>query len=156
MPKFQSIIVVLKTTTNFWQVPFLKFSNKKRKISFRNGVTIKADLLEYRKTRDVFLYLGKNNFKIEKSKNGVLITKIQPSFSCLVPSVENMPFVYLLLSLSSQNWGIKQTDLFSFDVDQNLASYNIQALDNSLFLFKSEDFSFIRSLRFVESLLVGI
>ena len=133
----------LKTTKNFWQVPFLKAGPQNRKIFFRNGITMEVDLAGYRKIRDLFYYLGDQKFNIEKSNQGFVVSKKHPLFSCLAPSVETLPFFDFLLSLTSQNWNVSQIDALTFKVDKTPSFYEIQRLDGRLFVAKSERVSFM-------------
>ena len=71
MANLELIKRMLKTTKNFWQVPFLKFSPKKRKIHFRNGVTLELDLVGYRNFRDLFYTLNLKKFKVTKNSRGI-------------------------------------------------------------------------------------
>jgi hypothetical protein len=73
MSNLELIQRMLKTTKNFWQVPFLKFRPKKRKINFRNGATLELDLVGYRNFRDIFYTLNLKKFQVNK-----LFEKIWP------------------------------------------------------------------------------
>jgi hypothetical protein len=78
MANLELIQQMLKTTKNFWQIPFLKFSPKKRKIKFRNGAIIELDLAGYRNFRDLFYTLNLKKFKVTKNSEAFVISKKQP------------------------------------------------------------------------------
>jgi hypothetical protein len=78
MANLELIQRMLKTTKNFWQVLFLKFNHKKRKINFRNGATLELDLVGYRNFRDLFYTLNLKKFKVTKNSEEFVISKIQP------------------------------------------------------------------------------
>lgn len=141
MAKLELIRRMLKTTKNFWQVPFLKANSKKRKISFRNAVTMQLDLAGYRKMRDLFYALDRQKFKITKSNQEFLVSKNQPFFSCLVPSLETLSFFDFLVSLTGQNWNVRQVDEVTFEVDRERSSFELKRLGTQLFVAKSEGVS---------------
>jgi FkbM family methyltransferase len=138
MPKLTLIITMLKTTKNFWQVANLKAGSQRRRIVFRNGVVLMLDLVDYRKMRDLFLYLNEQKFTVKKCNGEFIVSKKNPSFSCSVPSVTALPFFRFLLSLANQNWNIRQIDASIFKVDKAPLYYEIKKLDDSLFVAKSE------------------
>ncbi|MGD0644460.1 MAG: FkbM family methyltransferase [Candidatus Bathyarchaeia archaeon] len=142
MAKLKLIIITLKTTKNFWQLAFLKASPRKRKVFFRNGITIEVDLTGYRKIRDLLYYLGNQKFNIKKYGQAFVVSKERPLFNCLVPSVETLPFFNFLLSLTNQNWNVSQIDASTFKVDKRASSYKICSFGDRLFLAKSERISF--------------
>ena len=150
MAKLKLIVRTLKTTKNFWQIAFLKASPKKRKIFFRNGITMQVDLAGYRKIRDLFYTLDDQKFKIVKWEQRFVFIKKHPLFRCSAPSVETLQFFGFLLSLASQNWNISQIDALTFKIDKRPSSYKIKSLDNRLFVAESEKVSFMGS---VESLM---
>ncbi len=47
------MISILKTTSNFWVVPTLRWSDGKKKLVFRNGLEIELNWAEYRIVRDI-------------------------------------------------------------------------------------------------------
>jgi FkbM family methyltransferase len=151
MANLELIQRMLKTTKNFWQVPFLKVSPKKRKITFRNGVTMKLDLASYRNFRDLFYTLNLKKFKITKNSEEFVINKKQPFFNCLIPSLETLLFFEFLIPLTDQNWNVRQVDEKTFKVDRKQLSFELKRLDDQLFSAKSEGVSFIGP---VESLMV--
>lgn len=136
------VIVTLKTTKNFWIVAFLKASPQKRRVFFRNGVTMNVDLEGYCKIRDLFYSLSDRKFKIKKCEGGFVVSKKHPLFSCLVPSVETLPFFGFLLSLASQNWDVRQIDALTFKVDKRASSYKIYSFEGRTFVVESERISF--------------
>jgi FkbM family methyltransferase len=132
---------MLKTTSNFWQVPRLKSSPRKRNIKFRNGVLMELDLTGYRKVRDLFTALEEQKFKVRETEEGFVVIKSQPPFLCNVPSVETVSFFTFLLSLSQQSWAIKQTAASTIQADKNQSSFQIQALEDRLYLACSGNLS---------------
>jgi FkbM family methyltransferase len=151
MVNLELIQRMLKTTKNFWQVPFLKFSPRKRKINFRNGATMELDLAGYRNFRDLFYTLNLKKFKVTKNSEEFVISKKQPFFNCLVPSLETLLFFDFLISLTDQNWNVRQVDEKTFKIDRKQESFELKRLDDQLFAAKSEGVSFIGP---VESLMV--
>jgi FkbM family methyltransferase len=138
MPKLTLIVTMMKTTKNFWQVVNLKSGSQTRRIVFRNGVAMMLDLVDYRKMRDLFLYLNDQKLTVKKCNGGFIVNKKNPSFSCSVPSVKSLPFFRFLLALANQNWNIRQIDASIFKVDKTPLYYEIKKLGDNLFAAKSE------------------
>ncbi len=145
MVKFALIIKTIKSTKNFWQIAFLKTNPEKRKISFRNGVTMEIDLLAYYKMRDLFCAINSQKFRIRKGKEGFVVSKEQPNFNCLLPTLETLDFFYFLLLLNSENWNINQIGSLMFKADKK-ASYEISILKDHLFSVESEKISLVSPL----------
>jgi FkbM family methyltransferase len=112
---------------------------------------MKLDLAGYRNFRDLFYTLNLKKFKVTKNSETFVITKKQPSFSCLVPSLETLLLFDFLIPLADQNWNVCQVDEKTFKVDRNQVSFELKRLDNQLFSAKSEGVSFLGP---VESLMV--
>jgi FkbM family methyltransferase len=92
MVNFKTISSTLKTTKNFWQAFLLKKSAGKRKIAFRNGVSMEIDSwAKYYKIRDFFQHVTDKQFKIEKVGSEFVVSKNQPVFSFSTLSVEDLP-----------------------------------------------------------------
>jgi FkbM family methyltransferase len=144
--KLELIKQMLKTTKNFWLVPFLKLSPNKRKMRFRNGVTMKLDMAGYYKMRDLFYNLDCQKFKVTKNAQGFVVSKNEPFFSCLVPSLQTLPFFDFLISLAGQDWNVRQIDEKTFKIDKEKSAYEIKGLDDKLFAAKSEGVSLIGPL----------
>ncbi len=149
--KLELIKQMLKTTKNFWLVPFLKSSPKKRKMRFRNGVTMQLDIAGYYKMRDLFYTLSRQNFKVTENVQGFVVSKNEPFFSCSVPSLQTLPFFDFLIALAGQDWNVRQIDEATFKVNREQSAYEIKGLGDQLLLAKSEEASFIGPL---ESLMV--
>ncbi len=130
-------------TKNFWQISFLKRSSKKRKISFRNRVTLELDLVGYRKMRDLFYVLESKKFKVTKTAQGFVVRKSLPLFECSVPPLEMLPFFDFLLILAGQGWNVCQIDEKTIKVDNEQDTYELESLTNELFAVKSNEISFI-------------
>jgi FkbM family methyltransferase len=76
MVSLKTLSSILKTTSNFWVVPSLRWSGSKKKVVFRNGFKMELKWSDYRIMRDIFskgyavepygdmLCFKKNNIKI--------------------------------------------------------------------------------------------
>jgi FkbM family methyltransferase len=151
MPKLESFRRIIKTTGNSWQVPLLKVSMKKRKVHFKNGITLQLNYADYCIMRDLFYTLDKHDFKVKKSSQDYAFTKSQPPFNCIVPSTERIPFFKFLTLLNSYSWSIHQTDDSTFKVEKATLSFKIKQLSNGLYYAKSDNVSIIGPM---ESLMV--
>jgi FkbM family methyltransferase len=151
MVNFKTISSTLKTTKNFWQAFLLKKSAGKRKIAFRNGVSMEIDSwAKYYKIRDFFQHVTDKQFKIEKVGSEFVVSKNQPVFSFSTLSVEDLPLFRLLLALSEQNWNITQTD-DTFKIDRNSAHFQFHMSDDGVFDVKSDGVCFVGPVDSLES-----
>jgi FkbM family methyltransferase len=140
MAKLALVVRVLRYTKNFWQVPLLKQGTERKKIHFRNGVSMELDLAGYRKIRDLFCMIDEYKFMVVKSKNGFFVTKSQPVFSCAVPPPEKVAFFNFLISLSQNNWVVNQADSSTFQISKQNCYFQIRSIGDSLYAVQSDKF----------------
>jgi FkbM family methyltransferase len=100
MITFRGFVSTVLTTTNFWDALFMKISDRKKSIVFRNGIKMDLKWEEYRQLRNWLEYLRSEGFTIERV-NGARAHAFRikkNNFSCVVSKLSD--------------------DLFSFESDK--------------------------------------
>ncbi len=92
MVSLQTLLSTLKTTSNFWIIPSLRWSGSKKKVSFRNGFKMELKWSDYRIFRDIL----SNGYSIEPygdifcfTKNNMKIVGKLPEVSVLAEDTDD-------------------------------------------------------------------